>query len=167
VSSDINQLDFVSLRQHSYAEAMEAVSRLFSSCDTKWPDFLLNTGINHLIDDLLQSSLHLRRMSEFSNKKIVRKIQPMDFGVKRDFSKFENDFWSAINRIIHHRKLEPIIFTQDDFYNSENKPMPGRLLADVKVESDRGISFINVAGFAVAATNELGELSVKPQKVFH
>jgi hypothetical protein len=75
--------------------------------------------------------------------------------------------WNAINRIVHHHMLTPIIFAQPDFYRSGNSTMPGYLIADVKVKSDLGISFINVAGFAVAATNELGELALKPQKVFH
>ena len=160
-------LDQDALRQHSYAEAMDAASRLFACCDTKWPDFYLQTGVNHLIDDLLRTSLHLRRLSEFKKKKIDRKIVPKDFGIKRDFASFESDFWTALNRIIHHKKLEPIIFTQSDFYSAGTSSMPGHLIADVRIESDRGISMVNVAGFAIAATNELGELSTIPQKVLH
>ena len=160
-------LDEEALRQHSYAEAMDAASRLFACCDTKWPDFYLQTGINHLIDDLLRTSLHLRRLSEFKHKKIDRKIVPRDFGIKRDFSTYENDFWVALNRVIHHKKLEPVIFSQGDFYSAGSSSMPGHLIADVRIESDRGISMVNVAGFAVAATNELGELSTVPQKVLH
>ena len=158
----MKDLDQEALRQHSYIEAMDAVSRLFASCDTKWPDFYLQTAINHLIDDLLRASLHLRRLSEFKKKKINRKIVPKDFGIKRDFSTYENDFWIAINRVVHHKTLEPIIYSQADFYTSGALPMPGHLIADVRIESDRGTSTVNVAGFAIAATNELGELSTVP-----
>ncbi len=155
------------LRQHSYGKAIHSTSRLFACCDTKWPEFYLETGTNHLIDDLLQCAIHLRRMSEFAKKKIVRRIEPRDLGVARDFSNFESDLWNAINRIVHHHRLTPIVFAQPDFYHSGNTTMPGYLIADVEVESDRGISFINIAGFAIAATNELGELALKPKKVFH
>jgi hypothetical protein len=163
----MSAVDEEALRQYSYSAAMDATSRLFACCDTKWPQFYLQTGINHLIDDLLQTSLHLRRLSEFKHKKIDRKIVPRDFGVKRKFDGFESDFWTAMNRIIHHKKLDPIVFTQPDFYSSGPSPMPGHLVADVRIESDRGVSMVNVAGFAIAATNELGELSIVPQKVMH
>ena len=158
-------IDLEALRQHSYSAAMDATSRLFACCDTKWPQFYLQTGINNLIDDLLQSSLHLRRLGEFKNKKINRQIELNDFGISRSFDNFEPDFWTAMNRIIHHKKLEPIIFTQSDFYKRGAEPMAGYLIADVRIESDRGISMVNVAGFAAAATNELGEMSTIPQKV--
>ena len=158
-------IDDEALRQHSYAEAMDAASRLFACCDTKWPQFYLQTGINHLIDDLLRTSLHLRRLSEFKQKKIDRKIVPKDFGIDRKFDAFELDFWTAMNRVIHHKKLEPIVYSQPDYYSSGSSPMAGHVIADVRIESDRGISMVNVAGFAIAATNELGELSTVPQKV--
>ena len=106
-------------------------------------------------------------MSEFSNKKIVRKIEPRDLGVPRSFSDFESDLWNAVNRIIHHHTLTPVTFAQPDFYRAGNAVMPGYLIADVRVKSDRGVSLVNVAGFAIAATNELGEFALKPQKVFH
>jgi hypothetical protein len=161
------KLDLEALQQHSYIEAMASSSRLFACCDTKWPDIYIQTGINHLIDDLLNTSLHLRRLSEFKQKKIDRKITPKDFGVTRSFKDFESDFWTALNRIIHHKKLEPVVYSQHDFYASGKDAMAGHLIADVIVESDRGVSKINVAGFAIAATNELGELSKNSQKALH
>ncbi len=162
----MSDIDKEAVRQHSYYEARGAASRLFACCDTKWPQFYLQTGTTHLIDDLLRVSLHLRRLSEFKNKKIDRKIVPKNFGIKRIFDNFEQDFWIALNRIIDHKKLEPIIYSQADYYTSGSSQMAGHLIADIKIESDRGISSINIAGFAIAATNQLGELSIFPKKVF-
>jgi len=115
--------------------------------------------------DALRQHSYLKAMH--SNKKIVRKIEPRDLGVPRNFSDFESDLWNAVNRIIHHHTLTPVTFAQPDFYHAGNGAMPGYLIADVRVKSDRGVSIVNVAGFAIAATNELGELALKPQKVFH
>jgi hypothetical protein len=109
-----------------------------------------------------------KRLCESKNKKITRTIIPSDSGRERDFSNFENDFSVAIGRVIHHKKLEPIIFTftEPDFYSVGSSRIPGHLIADVRIQSDKGSSIVNVAGFAIAAANELGELSAIPQKVF-
>ena len=98
---------------------------------------------------------------------MTSKIINMDLGVQRSFSDFELDLWTAVNRIVHHHKLEPIVFTQGDFYRAENKPMPGHILADVEITSDRGTSKINIAGFAIACVNELGVQSVTPRRIIH
>ena len=143
--------------QHSAHEAMHACARLFAASDTKWFDLILPTAIQQLLDDCLLLSLHLRRLSEFSGKKIRREIVNMALGIERDFSAHETNLWRCINRLIHHTRLEPVIFTQDDFYKSGSLPMSGHLVADLRVESDQGWSTINLAGFAIACSNELGE----------
>lgn len=165
--SILPQFDGDSLSQHSFGEALHAAGRLLAASDTKWPDFLIPVGQEQLVDDLLRVCLHLRRVSEASSKKISRKIENMPLGIQRDFSKFESDLWTAINRIVHHHRLKPVIFTQHDFYRSGNLPLAGHLIADVEVESDRGSSMINIAGFTIACVNELGEQSVSPTRIFH
>jgi len=146
---------------------MHAAARLFSASDTKWPDFLVGVAKEQLIDDLIMLALHLRRVVEVSSKKMTSKISNMDLGVPRDFSAFEVDLWTAVNRIVHHHKLEPIAITQPDFYRADNKPVAGHLLADIEVTSDRGTSRINLAGFAIACVNELGVQSVTPKRIMH
>jgi hypothetical protein len=153
--------------EHSYARAMEAAARLFSMSETKWPDFYLPLAKNLLVDELLTVALHLRRISEVSSGKMVAKIQNMSLNVPRDFTHFETDLWTAINRIVHHHSLNPQVITDYSFYRSDNEPMAGHLIADISVMSDRGESRINIAGFAIAVTNELGRLSRTPKKVFH
>ncbi len=155
------------ISQHSFGEALSATARMIAGCDTKWPDFLLPTAQVQLLDNLLSVSLHLRRVCEASSKKMKTQIINEDFKLNRDFSDFETDLWTAVNRIVHHHKLSPQILSQRDFYQTDNKTMASHLIADVEVESDRGVSRINVAGFAVACTNELGAQSVTPRKVFH
>jgi len=154
------------LSQHSFGEAMRAASRLFAACDTKWPDFLLPTAQRQLVDDLLRLCLHLRRVSEASSKKIDRQIKGHSLGMTRDFSKHQGDLWTAINRVVHHHSLEPVLFTDANFFASGNEVMAGHLIADVEVTSDRGTCLINIAGLAIACTNELGKQSLTPKKVF-
>lgn len=153
--------------QHSYGQAMQASGRLFAFCDTKWPDFLLGMARGQLIDDLISLSLHLRRVVEGSSKKMTTKIVNMDLGFKRDFSGFEVDLWAAVNRIVHHHRLEAVVLTQGDFYRADDRPVAGHLFADIEVFSDRGTRKINLAGFAVACVNELGVQSVTPRRIFH
>jgi len=98
---------------------------------------------------------------------MLSKIDDLDLGIPRDFSDFEVDLWTAVNRIVHHHKIDPVIFAQTDFYRAENKTVAGHLLADLKVTSDRGVSKINVAGFAIACVNELGVQSVTPRRIIH
>lgn len=154
------------LSQHSFGEALGAAARLFSSSDTKWPDFLVPTAQEQLVDDLIRLSLHLRRVVETSSKKVTTKISPILMGLARDDTTFETDLWVAINRVVHHHRLTPKLFTQGDFYRAGNVPMAGHLIADIEVESDRGSSLVNIAGFAVACVNELGAQSVTPRRVF-
>jgi hypothetical protein len=155
------------LNEHSYVQAMESAARLFAMSDTKWPDFYLPLAKNLLVDELLTVSLHLRRISEVSTGKMQAKIHNMSLNQPRDFAHFETDLWTAINRIVHHYSLTPFIITDSNFYRSDNEPMAGHLIADISVMSDRGESWINIAGFAIAVTNELGRLSRTPKKVFH
>ncbi len=163
----IDALDEGIFRLRSFHEAKDAVCRLFAACDTKWPDVLMPTAIQLLEDDVLTASLHLRRCSEISGKRVSRFIQPLDFGIQRDFSGYETNLWRAINAIVHHHTLEVLPFTQDDFYRADDRPMRGHIIADLKVVSDQGRRLINIAGFSVACVNEIGCQMSQAQKAIH
>jgi hypothetical protein len=161
------ELDEEVFRLRSFYEAKDAICRLFAACDTKWPDVLVPTAIELIEQDILAASLHLRRCSEISTKRVSRTIEPIDFGIERDFSRYESNLWRAINAIVHHHRIEAKTITQDDFYTSDRGPMRGHVIADVKVESDQGTRLINVAGFAVACVNEIGAQMSSAKKAMH
>ena len=150
-------IDETVFSQHSFHEAMHACARMFAASDTKWFDLLVPVAVQQLMDDTLLLSLHLRRVSEFTGKRVRRTVDNLPLGVARDFSQHETNLWRCINKVIHHRRLDPIVLSQRDFYRANEQPVAGHLISDIKVESDEGTSIINVAGFSVACANELGE----------
>jgi hypothetical protein len=165
--NSVGDLDEDVFRLRSFYEAKEAICRLFAACDTKWPDILMPTAIEMMENDILTASLHLRRCSEISAERVTREIESIDFGISRGFSEYERNLWRAINAVVHHHSIEVIIYTQDDFYRSDDALMRGHLIADAKVKSAQGTRLINVAGFAVACVNEIGAQMSHAKRAIH
>ena len=77
------EIDEAVFSQHSFHEGMHACARLFAACDTKWFDMMLPVAVQQLLDDALMVSIHLRRLSEATGKKIRQTIDNRDLGIPR------------------------------------------------------------------------------------
>ena len=148
------------LRRSSYSRAISSAARLFAFSNTKWPELLLPDALRQIDDELLSCALNLRRVLEREPKPFQQVKAHWSSLTGTPKEKYDHDLWRIMGRIVHHIVMKPIILSDPKFFAGAT----GYLVCDLEVESDNGVSLISIAGFAIAAANELGKSLKKSSK---